>query len=133
MTVYNFSAGPAILPVPVMEQAQAELRDYQGTGVSILEMSHRSKEYEAINASAEARFKQLLGLESGYRVLFIPFKEGKPAGPAEDFLTGFIADESQLEVHGRPTGLAELPDGSLLVTDDAANTVWHVTASTASK
>ena len=68
---------------------------------------------------------------SGYRVLFIPFKDGKPAGPAEDFLTGFIADESQLEVHGRPTGLAELPDGSLLVTDDAANTVWHVTAATA--
>ncbi len=65
---------------------------------------------------------------SGYRVLFVPFNDGKPAGPAEDFLTSFIADESQLQVHGRPTGLAELPDGSLLVTDDAANTVWHVTA-----
>lgn len=63
---------------------------------------------------------------NGYRVLFVPFKDGKPAGTAEDFLAGFIADESKLEVYGRPTGLAEQADGSLLVTDDAANTVWHV-------
>src|SRR5262245_9732478 len=46
--VYNFNAGPAILPQPVLEQAQQELLDYQGRGMSIVEMSHRSKEYEAI-------------------------------------------------------------------------------------
>ncbi len=71
MTVYNFNAGPAILPAAVLEQAQNELRDYKGTGISILETSHRSKEYEAINSSAEQRFKQLLGLGDGYRVLFM--------------------------------------------------------------
>ncbi len=70
-TVLNFNAGPAMLPASVLEQAQAELRDYQGKGMSIMEMSHRSKEYEAINSQAEATFKQLLGVGEGYRVLFI--------------------------------------------------------------
>jgi len=69
--VYNFNAGPAILPQPVLEQAQQELLDYQGRGMSILEMSHRSKEYEMINSSAEATFKRLLGLGDDYRVLFL--------------------------------------------------------------
>jgi phosphoserine aminotransferase len=55
----------------VLEQAQAELRDYQGRGMSIMEMSHRSPEYEAINAQAEARFKRLLGVDDGYRVVFL--------------------------------------------------------------
>jgi phosphoserine aminotransferase len=68
---HNFNAGPAVLPQPVLEQAQAELLDYQGRGMSILEMSHRSKEYEAINQSAEARLKRLLGLDDGYRILLM--------------------------------------------------------------
>jgi phosphoserine aminotransferase len=70
-TVYNFNAGPAMLPPPVLEQVQAELRDYHGRGMSIMEMSHRSKEYEAVNAEAEAGFKRLLGVGDGYRVLFL--------------------------------------------------------------
>jgi phosphoserine aminotransferase len=69
--VYNFNAGPAALPPPVLEQAQAELRDYQGRGLSIMEMSHRSKEYEAINSRAEATFKKLIGVGDGYRFLFV--------------------------------------------------------------
>jgi phosphoserine aminotransferase len=69
--VYNFNAGPAALPPAVLEQAQAELRDYQGRGMSIMEMSHRAKEYETINAQAETRFKQLIGVAEGYRVLFL--------------------------------------------------------------
>ncbi|MBC8163341.1 MAG: 3-phosphoserine/phosphohydroxythreonine transaminase [Roseiflexaceae bacterium] len=71
MTTYNFNAGPAILPRVVLEQVHAELLDYQGRGMSIIEMSHRSKEYEAINVRAEARMLALLGLESSYRVLFL--------------------------------------------------------------
>jgi phosphoserine aminotransferase len=71
MTVYNFNAGPAILPPEVLSQAQEELRDYNGVGISVMEMSHRSKEFEAINSEAELRFKRLLGIESGYRVLFM--------------------------------------------------------------
>lgn len=69
--VYNFNPGPAVLPLPVLTQVQSELLDYQGRGMSILEMSHRSKEYEAINSQAEARIKALLGLGSDYRVLFL--------------------------------------------------------------
>src|SRR3954453_19422796 len=69
--VYNFNAGPAILPQPVIEQAQAELRDYHGRGMSIMEMSHRSKEYEAGNQDAEAGFKRLLGVGDDYRVIFV--------------------------------------------------------------
>jgi phosphoserine aminotransferase len=69
--VYNFNAGPAILPPAVLEEAQAELRDYHGTGMSILELSHRSAEYEAVNAEAQARLKAFLGVGDDYRVLFL--------------------------------------------------------------
>jgi glucose/arabinose dehydrogenase len=62
----------------------------------------------------------------GFDVVFIPFRDGLPAGAAEPFLTGFIADNERAQVYGRPVGLAELPDGSLLVADDAGNTVWRV-------
>ena len=65
---------------------------------------------------------------SGYKVIFVPFKNGKPSGPPEDFLTGFIANLEKSEVHGRPVGLATLPDGSLLVSDDVSNIIWRVTA-----
>lgn len=69
--IHNFSAGPAALPLEVLERARAELTDYQGRGMSIMEMSHRSQEFAAINAEAEARAKALLGLGDAYRVLFI--------------------------------------------------------------
>lgn len=69
--VYNFNAGPAALPLSVLERAQAELVSFPGAGLSILEMSHRTRPYEAINAEAEARLKRLLGLGEGYRVLFM--------------------------------------------------------------
>ncbi|NTW01060.1 MAG: 3-phosphoserine/phosphohydroxythreonine transaminase [Oscillochloris sp.] len=69
--VHNFNAGPAVLPQAVLAQAQAELLDYQGRGMSILEMSHRSKEYEAVNTQAESRIKAILGLGDDYRALFL--------------------------------------------------------------
>lgn len=65
---------------------------------------------------------------AGYKVVFVPFKNGKPAGKPEDFLTGFIADTAKAEVYGRPVGVTVLPDGSLLVADDASNTLWRVQA-----
>ena len=64
----------------------------------------------------------------GYKVAFIPFENGKPAGPMEDILTGFIADESKFEAYGRPVGVTELPDGSLLVADDSGGKMWRVTS-----
>jgi len=65
---------------------------------------------------------------AGYKVIFVPFHNGKPGKP-EDFLTGFIADESKNQVYGRPVGVIVLKDGSLLVADDAGNTVWRVSRS----
>ncbi|RAK66704.1 PQQ-dependent sugar dehydrogenase [Hymenobacter edaphi] len=64
---------------------------------------------------------------SGYKVVFVPFRGGKPSGPPEDFLTGFLAGGEK--AYGRPVGTFVAPDGSLLVTDDAANTIWRVAAS----
>ena len=69
--VYNFSAGPAVLPLPVLEQIQAEMLALPGVGSSILEISHRSADFMAILASAEARLRQLLQVPQGYRVLFL--------------------------------------------------------------
>jgi len=63
---------------------------------------------------------------SGYKVIFIPFKNGKPSGPPEDFLTGFITDLSKSKVRGRPVGIAVLADGSMLVSDDVSNTIWRI-------
>jgi glucose/arabinose dehydrogenase len=63
---------------------------------------------------------------SGYKVVFVPFSGGKPAGKPQDFLTGFISDESKSEVHGRPVGIAVTPDGALLVADDVSNTIWKI-------
>jgi glucose/arabinose dehydrogenase len=66
---------------------------------------------------------------SGYKVVFVPFRGGKPAGKTEDFVTGFIANAGEKEVYGRPVGVTTMPDGSLLVLDDAGNKVWRVAAS----
>ncbi|WP_276372120.1 sorbosone dehydrogenase family protein [Chryseolinea sp. H1M3-3] len=63
---------------------------------------------------------------SGYKVVFVPFKNGKPSGPPEDFLTGFIADAAKSEVYGRPVGIAVLPDGAMLVADDASGIIWKI-------
>lgn len=65
---------------------------------------------------------------SGYKVVFIPFENGKPK-PAEDFLTGFVANEETNEVYGRPVGVTVTPDGSLLVNDDTGGIIWKVSAS----
>lgn len=69
--VYNFNPGPATLPLPVLEQAQQELLEYQNQGMSVIENSHRGKTYEAINSEAEARFKRLSEVGDDYRVLFL--------------------------------------------------------------
>ena len=58
--VYNFSAGPSMLPVPVLEKAAAQMLDYEGTGMSVMEMSHRSKEYQAIIDETEADLRKLM-------------------------------------------------------------------------
>lgn len=70
-TVYNFSAGPAILPKEALKQAQDELLDYNGSGMSILESSHRGAEYMSVHEEAEANIRKLLNVSDDYAVLFL--------------------------------------------------------------
>ena len=69
--VYNFSAGPAVLPEEVLKEAAAEMLDYNGTGMSVMEMSHRSKAYETIIKEAEADLRELMNIPDNYKVLFL--------------------------------------------------------------
>ena len=69
--IYNFNPGPATLPFSVLEEAQRELLNFKDSGMSILEISHRGKDYEALNAETEELFKELLNAPSDYRVLFV--------------------------------------------------------------
>lgn len=69
--IHNFNAGPAALPLPVLQEIQAELLDFQGSGMSILEVSHRSKWFENVLDDAAARIKRLLRLDDRYQVLFL--------------------------------------------------------------
>ena len=69
--IFNFSAGPAVLPRAVLEQARDELVDWHGSGMSVMEMSHRGKEYMSIQAEAEADLRELMGIPANYKVLFL--------------------------------------------------------------
>ena len=69
--VYNFSAGPAVLPEEVLKEAAAEMLDYNGTGMSVMEMSHRSKAFEEIIQTAEADLRDLMNIPDNYKVLFL--------------------------------------------------------------
>jgi len=69
--IYNFSAGPACLPAAVLKQAQEEMTDWQGAGMSVMEMSHRGKEFMSIAAQAEADLRELMAIPDNYKVLFL--------------------------------------------------------------
>jgi phosphoserine aminotransferase len=97
--IFNFSAGPAVLPVDVLEQAQRDLLSLPGVGMSILEVSHRSKPFEDILAGCEADLRSLAGIPAGYRVLFlqggaslqfsmVPMNLLPPGGSADYIVTG---------------------------------------------
>ena len=71
MTIYNFSAGPAVLPKEVLQQAQAELTDWHSSGMSVMEMSHRGKEFMGIHAQTIADLRELMAIPKNYKVLFL--------------------------------------------------------------
>ena len=71
MRVFNFSAGPAVLPESVLQQAAAEMLDWRGSGMSVMEMSHRGKEFISIADKAEADLRTLLAIPPDYKVLFL--------------------------------------------------------------
>ncbi len=105
---YNFNAGPAALPLEVLQEAQTALVDYKGIGMSLMEISHRSKEYENINGETQELIKELLSVPSGYKVLFmqggastqfgmIPMNFLKPGKVGSYILTGSWADKAYKE------------------------------------
>jgi phosphoserine aminotransferase len=71
MRVYNFAAGPATLPLEVLDEARADLTDWHGSGMSVMEISHRSKAFVAVAAAAEQDLRELLAIPAHYRVLFV--------------------------------------------------------------
>ncbi|MDG6225302.1 MAG: 3-phosphoserine/phosphohydroxythreonine transaminase [Candidatus Thermoplasmatota archaeon] len=90
--VYNFNAGPATLPVPVLERAKDEMLDWENTGMSVMEVSHRSKEYDAMHHEAMSLVKELMGWPDGYKVLWLQ-------GGAS---TQFLMVPQNLSVPGKP-------------------------------
>ena len=138
--VYNFSAGPAVLPEAVLKEAAAEMLDYKGTGMSVMEMSHRSRTYQAIIDEAEADLRQLMNIPNNYKVLFlqggasqqfaaIPMNLMKN-GIADYIITGAWAKKAYQEakMYGQANAIASsadknfsyLPDcDDLPVSDDA--------------
>jgi len=106
--VYNFNPGPATLPLEVLEEAQKELLDYAGTGMSVMEISHRSKEFDAIITEAQTLVKELLGLGDSHKVLFLQGGASTqffmipmnflPAGATADYIiTGSFAQKAYKE------------------------------------
>jgi len=94
--VFNFNPGPAALPLPVLKQAQQEMLDYKGTGMSVMEISHRSKEFEAIVSEAQADLRELMGIPAEYKILFLQGGASlmfamvpmnfRPAGASADYI-----------------------------------------------
>ena len=106
--VYNFSAGPSMLPEEVLKKAAAEMLDYEGSGQSVAEMSHRSKEFEAIIKDAEALLRELMNIPDNYKVLFlqggastqfaaIPLNFMNGSGKADFVITGQWAKKAYSE------------------------------------
>ncbi len=106
--VYNFSAGPSVLPEAVLKKAADEMMDYQGSGQSVMEMSHRSKVYDAIIKEAEALLREVMNIPDNYKVLFlqggassqfamIPLNLMNKSGKADYVVTGQWAKKAYKE------------------------------------
>ena len=142
--VYNFSAGPAVLPEEVLNEAAAEMLDYRGTGMSVMEMSHRSKSYETIIEDAESDLRDLLHIPENYKVLFlqgggstqfamVPMNLMKNR-VADYIITGQWAKKAHKEasIYGKANAIASsadktfsyIPDCSDLPVDENADYVY---------
>lgn len=109
MRTHNFNAGPAVLPLPVLEKAQQELLDFQGTGMSVMELSHRSKAFESVLARAQNGIRELLNVPENYAILFlqggaslqfsmIPMNLALPNKPVDVFNTGVWSQKAIAEL-----------------------------------
>ncbi len=128
--IYNFGAGPSMMPLPVLEQAQRELLDYKGSGMSMLEISHRNALFEEVNDQAQAHIKQLLGMDDSWVVMFmgggaslqfsmIPMNFLTPGKVAAYAITSTFSEKAIKEAHkvgkaveiysSKATGLDRVP------------------------
>ena len=125
--VYNFSAGPAMLPVEVLKEAASEMLDYQGSGMSVMEMSHRSQVFQNIIDEAEADLRDLLNIPDNYKVLFlqggasqqfaaVPMNLMKN-GVADYIVTGQWAKKAaqEAEKYGKVNVIASSADKTFLI------------------
>ena len=133
MRVYNFSAGPAVLPEEVLKEAAAEMLDYKGTGMSVMEMSHRSKAYQAIIDEAEADLRELMNIPDNYKVLFlqggasqqfamIPMNLMKN-GVADYIITGQWAKKAwqEAKLYGKANAIASSEDATYSYIPDCSD------------
>ncbi len=131
--VYNFSAGPAVLPEEVLKEAAAEMMDYKGTGMSVMEMSHRSKAYQAIIDEAEADLRELMNIPENYKVLFlqggasqqfamIPMNLMKN-GVADYIITGQWAKKAyqEAQMYGKANAIASSADKTFSYIPDCSD------------
>ena len=132
--VYNFSAGPSMLPLEALEKAQRELLDYQGSGQSVMEMSHRSKVFDDIIKEAEALFRELMHIPDNYKVLFlqggasaqfsaIPLNFMNRNGKADYIITGVWAKKAFQEAkkYGNARAVASSEDKTYTYIPKVAN------------
>ena len=121
--IFNFSAGPAVLPVPVLEKARDEMLSLPGVGMSVMEISHRSKTFDAIHQGAKAGLSELLGIPENYHVLFlqggaslqfsmVPLNFLRDGGSADYILTGSWGKKAVKEAkkHGTASVAADMAD-----------------------
>ena len=131
--VYNFSAGPAVLPECVLQEAAAEMMDYRGTGMSVMEMSHRSKPYQTIIDEAEADLRSLMGIPDNYKVLFmqggasqqfaaVPMNLMKN-GVADYIITGVWAKKAwqEAQMYGTANAIASSADKTFTYIPDCSD------------
>ena len=134
--VFNFSPGPATLPEAVLRKAADEMLDWHGSGMSVMEMSHRGKEFISIHAEAEATLRELLDIPAGYKVLFmqggaigenaiVPLNLIGRTGRADYVLTGDWSKKSAKEA--QKYGQVQVAEGEARAVDDAGNAKLEVT------
>lgn len=147
MRVYNFAAGPSTLPLEVIKEAQAELLDFAGTGMSVMEISHRDKAYEAVVCEAETLVRELLGVPEDYAVIFVQGGASQQfaavplnlmhSGKADYIVTGNFAKKAWQEgqIYGEANKIGDssdrtytyIPDVDSLTYTDGADYV-HITS-----
>ncbi len=135
--VFNFSAGPAVLPLEVLKKAQAEMTGWQGGDVSVMEMSHRGKEFMSIAAQAEADLREIMSIPDNYKVLFlqggassqfamVPLNLMGTAGKADYLLTGHWSTKAVAEAkrYGDISVVVDTSDSKF--TTIPASSDWHL-------